>query len=334
MAFNRLISLPLSLLVLSTLVVFAFAADYGYNGIPADSPQAKSAEYGDSKPNYGEKPSAYKPNSEGKPGYDNKPVYGSKPEGEAKPKYGTNQYNYKPKEEEKEKSGYDQNKPYVVKSKPGYDTTKPDSYKPKPEVEEKPEYVKKQEGEKKPNYGTNQHNYKPKEEVKEKSGYDQNKPYVVKSKPGYDATKPDIYKPKPEKEKPYSVAVEGFVYCKTPSSHYPIPRSLAKVTCEAVDEVGVEKTVPICSVKTDANGYFYATVSSLNDSNLKLKDCKAFLESSPEPKCNVPTDVNKGITGFPISGDVYRVLNDKHTKLYSAQPFFYTSETKSVPNGY
>ncbi|XVF79386.1 hypothetical protein PTKIN_Ptkin14bG0218100 [Pterospermum kingtungense] len=318
MAFNRL-SLPFSLLVLSTLRVSALAADYGYN---PDSPQAKP-EYGDSEPNYGEKPSTYKPNS------DEKPVYGSKPEGEAKPNYGTNQYNYKPKEEEKAKYGYE-NKPYVVKSKPGYDTTKPDSYKPKP----KPENVKKPEGETKPNYGTNQYNYKPKEEVKEKSGYDQNKPYVVKSKPGYDATKPDIYKPKQEKEKPYSIAVEGFVYCKTPSSHYPIPRALAKVTCVAVDEVGVEKIVPICSVPTDAKGYFYATVSSLNDSNLKLKDCKAILESSPEPKCNVPTDVNKGITGFPISGDVYRVLNDKHTKLYSAQPFFYTSETKSVPNGY
>ncbi|XVF79387.1 hypothetical protein PTKIN_Ptkin14bG0218200 [Pterospermum kingtungense] len=329
MAFNRL-SLPFSLLVLSTLLVFAFAADYGYK---ADSPQAKP-EYGDSKPNYGDKPSSYKPNSEEKPGYDNKPVYGSKPEGEAKPKYGTNQYNYKPKEEVKEKYGYE-NKPYGVKSKPGYDTKKPDSYKPKPkpEVEEKPEYVKKPEGEKKPNYGTKQYNYKPKEEVKEKSGYDQNKPYVVKSKPAdYDTTKPDIYNPKPQKEKPYSIAVEGFVYCKTPSSHYPILKALAKVTCKAVDEVGVEKTVPICSVPTDAKGYFYATVSSINES-MKLKDCKAFLESSPETKCNVPTDVNKGITGFPLSGG-YRVLNNKHTKLYSAQPFFYTSATKSVPNGY
>ncbi|XVF79369.1 hypothetical protein PTKIN_Ptkin14bG0216600 [Pterospermum kingtungense] len=275
MAFTRL-SLPLSLLVLSALLVIAFAADYGYDVIPADKPTTY-------KPNYGEKPSTYKPNSDAKPGYDNKPEgeekpnYGSKPEGEAKPSYDTNQYNYKPKEEVKEKSGYDQNKPYVVKSKPAdYDTKKPDFYKPKP----KP---------------------KPEEE---------------------------------EEEKPYSnIAVEGFVYCKTPSSHYPIQRALAKVTCKAVDEVGVEKTVPICSVQTDANGYFYATVSSVNES-LKLKDCKAFLESSPATNCNVPTDVNKGITGFPLTGDVYRVLNDKHTKLYSAQPFFYTSETKSVPNGY
>ncbi|XVF79368.1 hypothetical protein PTKIN_Ptkin14bG0216500 [Pterospermum kingtungense] len=312
MAFTRL-SLPFSLLVLSTLLVIAFAGDYGtndsskygYDGIPADSPQAKP-EYGDSKPNgeekpnYGDKPTTYKPNSGEKSGYGNKPEgeektkYGSKPEGENKPNYGTKQYNYKPKEEGKEKSGYE-NKPYVVKSKP--------------------------EEEEKPKYGTNQYNYKPKEEEKEKSAYENNRPYVVKSKPEGE-------------EKPYSIAVEGFVYCKTPSSHYAIPRALAKVTCKAVDEVGVEKTVPICSVPTDAKGYFYATVSSANKS-LKLKDCKAFLESSPEKNCNVPTDVNKGITGFPLCGDVYRVLNDKHTKLYSAQPFFYTPyESKSVPNGY
>ncbi|XVF79370.1 hypothetical protein PTKIN_Ptkin14bG0216700 [Pterospermum kingtungense] len=262
MAFTRL-SLPLSLLVLSALLVIAFAADYGYDEVPADSPQAKP-EYDSSKPNYAEKPTTYKPN------------YGEKPTTD------------KPNSEEK----------------PGYDN--------KPEGDqEKPNYGSKPEGEEKPNY-------------------DQNTPYVVKSKPNYDTKKPDIYKPKPEEEKPYSIAVEGFVYCKTPSSHYPIPRALAKVTCVAVDEVGVEKTVPICSVPTDATGYFYATVTE----SLKLKDCKALLESSPETNCNVPTDVNKGITGFPISGDVYRVLNDKHTKLYSAQPFFYTSESKSVPNGY
>ncbi|XVF79383.1 hypothetical protein PTKIN_Ptkin14bG0217800 [Pterospermum kingtungense] len=271
----------------------AFAADYGYDIIPADTPQVKpgydsSKPNGeDQKPNYAEKPTTYKPN------------YGEKPS------------TYKPNSD----------------AKPGYDN--------KPEDEEKPNYGSKPEGQAKPNYGTNQNNYKPKEEEKEKPGYDQNKPYVVKSKPAdYDTTKPDIYKPKPEEEKPYSIAVEGFVYCKTPSTHYPIPRALAKVTCEAVDEVGVVKTVPICSIPTDAKGYFYATVSSVNES-LKLKDCKAFLESSPENNCNVPTDVNKGITGFPISGDVYRVLNDKHTKLYSAQPFFYTSyEPKSVPNGF
>ncbi|XVF79389.1 hypothetical protein PTKIN_Ptkin14bG0218400 [Pterospermum kingtungense] len=248
MAFTRL-SLPFSLLLMSTLIVIAFAADYGYNGIPADSPQAKpeydsSKPNGEEKPNYGDKPTTYKPNSEEKP---------------------VITINLKPKEEEKEKPGYE-NKPYnVVKFKPEGDQ--------------------------------------------------------VKS--GYDTTKPDFY----------SIAIEGFVYCKTPSSHYPIPKALAKVICEAVDEVGVEKTAPICSVQTDAKGYFYAIVSSINES-LKLKDCKAFLESSPETNCNVPTDMNKGITGFPISGDAYRVLNDKHTKLYSAQPFFYTSETNPAPNGY
>nr|KJB61381.1 hypothetical protein B456_009G355800 [Gossypium raimondii] len=76
-----------------------------------------------------------------------------------------------------------------------------------------------------------------------------------------------------------------------------------------------------------AKGYFFTTISALN-----LKDCEAFLEKSPLESCNVPKDVNKGISGAPFSG--YRVLNQKHTKLYSLRPFFFTSEPKSVPNGY
>ena len=110
--------------------------------------------------------------------------------------------------------------------------------------------------------------------------------------------------------------------------------ALAKVTCQIVDEIGLEKTLPVCSVPTDAKGYFFATVSSLSllDKSLKLKDCKAFLESSPLETCNVPTDVNKGITGSPFSS--YRVLTEKPTKLYFVGPFFFTSEPKSVPNGY
>ncbi|XVF79390.1 hypothetical protein PTKIN_Ptkin14bG0218500 [Pterospermum kingtungense] len=204
MALTRL-SLPLSLLVLSTLLVIAFAADYGYDVIPAGTPQAKPAEYN------------------------------SKPNGEEKPNY----------------------------------ADKPTTYNP---------------------------NY---------------------------AEKPSTYSLTMVKNQPLT----------SPILKRSLIRALAKVTCEAVDEVGVEKTVPICSVATDATGYFYATVSSINES-LKLKDCKAFLESSPEQNCNVPTDVNKGITGFPISGDVYRVLHDNHTKLYSAQSFFYTSEPKPAPSGY
>ncbi|XP_016684031.1 protein SEED AND ROOT HAIR PROTECTIVE PROTEIN [Gossypium hirsutum] len=109
-----------------------------------------------------------------------------------------------------------------------------------------------------------------------------------------------------EKEELLSIGVEGIVLYKSGSNYYPMAGALGKVKCVAVDEVGLGKTVPICSV--------------------------AFLEKSPLESCNVPIDVNKGISGAPFSG--YRVLNQKHTKLYSLGPFFFTSGPKSVRNGY
>ena len=106
--------------------------------------------------------------------------------------------------------------------------------------------------------------------------------------------------------------------------------ALAKLTCKAVDEVGVEKTISICSGATDAKGYFFATVSHLDI--LKLKECKAYLQSSPLKTCNAPTNVNKAIDGALLSA--FRVLKEKRVKLYSVRPFFYTSEAKSDSNGY
>ena len=101
MALSRL-ALAFSLLLLSLLVI-ASAGDYGdasskygFDGIPADSPQAKPE--GEEKPRYGTKPDYYKPKpvDKEKPDYGKKPeVVKSKPEGEEKPNYGT-------KEEEKE----------------------------------------------------------------------------------------------------------------------------------------------------------------------------------------------------------------------------------------
>ena len=106
--------------------------------------------------------------------------------------------------------------------------------------------------------------------------------------------------------------------------------ALAKLTCKAVDEVGVEKTLFICSGATDAKGYFFATVSHLD--KVKLRECKAYLQSSPLKTCNVPTNVNKAIDGALLSA--FRVLKEKRVKLYSVRPFFYTSEAKSDSNGY
>ncbi|MBA0732599.1 hypothetical protein Gogos_016675 [Gossypium gossypioides] len=282
MALSRL-SLAFSLLVLSLLVIASAgdyadaSAKYGFDGILADSPQAKPDEA--EKPHYGTKPDYYKP----------QPVYNDKSEENEKP------------------AGY-YAKPYVVK--------------PKPEGEEKPHYKPKPE-EEKHYYGSKPDNYK-QTKPSEKPEYER-KPYVVKPEPNveeksYDGTKPE------EMNNRLSIAVQGLVLCKTGSKYYPIQGASATITCKAVDEVGAERTVSICSKATDAKGYFFATLSDQGRDKLKLKECKAYLKSSPLESCNVPTNVNKAIEGALLSA--FRVLKQKKTKLYSVGPFFYTSQAK------
>ncbi|XVE73359.1 hypothetical protein DITRI_Ditri11bG0111700 [Diplodiscus trichospermus] len=272
-------SLVFSLLLLSLLVI-ASAGDhygdgsskYGFDGIPAGSPQPKPD--GDA--------------SSSKYGFDGIPADGpqAKPGGDASSKY-------------------------------GFDGIPADSPQAKPEGEEKPHY-----GATKPDY------YKPKPVDKEKADSGK-KPEVVKSKPEeekpYYSTKPGY------KENRLSIGVQGLVLCKSGSKNYPIQGALAKIICKAVDEVGVEKTLSICSGATDAKGYFFATVLSHSD-KLKIRECKAYLQSSPLKNCNMPTNVNKAIDGALLSG--FRVLKDKKMKLYSVKPFFYTSKAYSTSNGY
>ncbi|KAL4384426.1 hypothetical protein GQ457_15G021430 [Hibiscus cannabinus] len=208
----------------------------------------------------------------------------------AKPQ-GEDKPTYKPQPEEKEKSDYSKT-PYVVKPKP--------------------------EGEEKPNYVAIQDTYKPKSEEKEKSGYGKGD-----KKPSY-GTKPE------EVKNHLSIAVQGTVLCKTDSNYHPIQAgALATITCKAVDEVGMEKTISICSKPTDAKGYFFAPLSDLGRDKLELRECKAYLKSSPLATCNVPCNVNKAIEGALLSG--FRVLNEKKTKLYSVGPFFYTSQAQPAP---
>lgn len=108
--------------------------------------------------------------------------------------------------------------------------------------------------------------------------------------------------------------------------------ALAKITCLVVDENGYETTHSVCSGETDVKGYFFARLSE-DISLSKLTECKALLESSPLETCNVPVDVNKGISGAPLSD--FRILNHMGIKLFSVGPFFFTSQpNNSVPNGY
>ncbi|XP_016694643.1 proline-rich protein 1 [Gossypium hirsutum] len=164
-------------------------------------------------------------------------------------------------------------------------------------------------------------------------------------------TKEDIYTPKPEekveeKEKPYygtqkeekenrlTIGVQGLVLCKSDSGYSPVQGASAKITCKAVDEDGEEKSVSISSEATDERGYFIAPLSNKLSGleKLKVRECQAYLHSSPLKNCNVPTNVNRGIDGALLSA--FRVLKEKKMKLYSVGPFFYTPQPQSTPTGY
>ncbi|XVF04495.1 hypothetical protein REPUB_Repub05bG0087700 [Reevesia pubescens] len=112
-------------------------------------------------------------------------------------------------------------------------------------------------------------------------------------------------------------------------------RGFANVTCQALDEIGLEKTLQFAAyqlMQRVASLQHCLLSLSVLDKSLKLKDCKAFFQKSPLETCNVPTDVNKKITGAPFSA--YHVFKEKHTKFYFVGPFYYTFEAKPVPNGY
>ncbi|XWS76599.1 hypothetical protein CRYUN_Cryun01aG0190500 [Craigia yunnanensis] len=303
-----------------------------YKPQPEEKEKPKSEE--EEKPDYSTKPDFSQPEDKEKPepvetekpDYSPKPVYQPQPEKEDKPDYDTKKNYYKPQPEEKEKPEPEE------EEKPDYGT-KPDFYKPQPEENKRPESSDEVE---KPNYNTKPDFYKQKSEEKEKSSYGR-KLYAAKpntegdGKPDHYVTElPHFYPPKPEV---LPIGVQGLVLCKSGPKYYPIQGALARITCLSVDENGYEKPHSVCSGETDAKGYFFAPLGlDVDDQLTKLTDCKAFLESSPLETCNVPVDVNKGISGAPLSD--FRVLEQKRMKLYSVGPFFFSSEPNSVPNNY
>ncbi|KAL4367154.1 hypothetical protein GQ457_05G001970 [Hibiscus cannabinus] len=203
------------------------------------------------------------------------------------------------------------NQPQHETEKPGY-RTEPVN-RPEPEKEEKP------------GRGTENKLYQQQPVENQKAEFE-NGAYA----------KPDLYPTTTPEVLP--IGVEGLVLCKSGPKYYPIQGALARITCLAVDENGYEKTHSVRSGETDAKGYFFARLSPLGLDNAgdnklsKLRDCRAFLESSPLETCNVPVDVNKGISGAPLSD--FRVLDRMGMKLFSVGPFFFTSPPNSVPNGY
>ncbi|KAE8693729.1 Pollen Ole e 1 allergen and extensin family protein [Hibiscus syriacus] len=146
-------------------------------------------------------------------------------------------------------------------------------------------------------------------------------------------------KPNLEKERLLStmIGIQGIVYCRTGSKLTPLQGAVARVTCEGVDEYGYEtESFSVLSCATDEKGYFIATISpnEVKDHNRRLRNCKAFIEFSPSEDCDVPTDVNKGVSGAPIGS--FSRLHHKNIKLFTVGPFFLVphQEAKSIPDGY
>ncbi|KAI3685007.1 hypothetical protein L6452_34238 [Arctium lappa] len=145
------------------------------------------------------------------------------------------------------------------------------------------------------------------------------------------ATNPEIpYKMNKEKELPKPIAIQGLIYCKSGPKLIPLKGATARITCLARNKKGIEP-VPfsVLSCPADDKGYFLAKLSTSSTKFLKnvhweLKECKAFLESSPLKECKIPLDINGGVTGAHIISSLsHRLL--KNTNLYSLKPFFYTN---------
>ncbi|KAJ6401027.1 hypothetical protein OIU84_016443 [Salix udensis] len=352
-----------TLFLLLSLLVIASAASYGDDKKP-DTTKPKYSYDPKSqsdlpKPDYNSNP---KPDLLPKPkmtvpeqadGYGSKP-YPGKPT-IPKPDYNSNPKPYlpKPKMTVPEQAGGYGSKPYPGKPtipKPdtvgpnyGHDP-KPDVPKPKLTVPEpkysydpKPKLIVPKPG--KPDYEhvhkpeltvpKPDHVYVPREKV-----YDQPKPEITKPQYGYtkkpNPPKPKFYTPKPSNENEYSpIGVEGLVLCKQGYKYTPVEGAVIRVACTAVDQHGYRKVPFSCLTEaTDAKGYYFKTLPASGlDDHLKITECKAYLESSPLKTCNVPTNMNDGISGAPLSA--YRVLHDKKMKLYSMRTFFYTSTKPS-----
>ncbi|KAF6141238.1 hypothetical protein GIB67_024322 [Kingdonia uniflora] len=211
---------------------------------------------------------------------------------------------------------------------PKFEVPKPYSYSPKPKIK-KPEVGPKPKLEEPKTYS-----YSPKPEI-EKPQVGEPKPSSYAPKPSSYSPIPSVGNPKVEEEKLYkTIGVQGIVYCKSGAKIVPLQGAVARVTCLTVDEEGYESApFSVLSEKADEKGYFFATLC-LSDLKKKsvITSCKVFLNSSSLETCNVPTDVNQGITGA-LPGS-YHLLTHKSMKLFTVGPFVFTSETKYVGSGY
>ncbi|XP_010544995.1 PREDICTED: proline-rich protein 3 [Tarenaya hassleriana] len=148
----------------------------------------------------------------------------------------------------------------------------------------------------------------------------------------------EYYEPKPTTKPPstytpkapsnINIAIDGVVLCK---AGYPIQGARVKVVCPLLNSYGKpEALIVVSSSPTDTKGYFYFVPYGLTDMVKNVKACRVKLESSPLSACKIPTNVNKGIAGTPLSSD-FKILPDKNLKLYTVGPFFFSGHVAPKP---
>ncbi|XP_062095400.1 protein SEED AND ROOT HAIR PROTECTIVE PROTEIN-like [Humulus lupulus] len=140
----------------------------------------------------------------------------------------------------------------------------------------------------------------------------------------------------------HTIGIQGVILCQTAhhDTYLPIQGAVARVTCcpnyssssyENENENGEKyyKDVPssILSYESDTHGFFLVklSVSQLTTGLNVKEDCKVFLEYSPLQTCNLPTDLNNGVTGANLS-----FLNAYKGMVFYALgggPLIYTSKT-------
>uniref|UniRef100_A0A7N0RES6 Pollen Ole e 1 allergen and extensin family protein n=1 Tax=Kalanchoe fedtschenkoi TaxID=63787 RepID=A0A7N0RES6_KALFE len=126
-----------------------------------------------------------------------------------------------------------------------------------------------------------------------------------------------------------NVVVEGVVSCQNCKLHgswnldgaIPIPK--AKVSVQCRDHKG--RVAYYKSVETDSKGYYYAQLDNFKMSHYLLDHplhaCKVKLVSSPNKDCNIPTNINYGMNGAPLSYHNKAVKGTRYEAvIYSAPP--------------
>ncbi|KAB1221949.1 Pistil-specific extensin-like protein [Morella rubra] len=119
------------------------------------------------------------------------------------------------------------------------------------------------------------------------------------------------------------VAVQGVVYCKpckyagvdTLLGATPVLGATVKLECYNT------KYPLVQTAKTDKNGYFFITAPK-SITSFGAHKCKASLVSSPDAKCNIPTNLHYGLDGSYLRPEKPFVSHDKLPFfLYTVGPF-------------